>query len=238
MGLLDLPAPILSWTDGQFGRAAPETARILLWAAMAAILSMLLYWLLSPQRRLARLAAEERSLRDRLNDAPAKMADGLASAGRLLRLALLRLGLVLLPACIATLPVICIMAWLHTHYAYEMPPANAEIAVRVAPGRAEGRLVAGNPARVEVRDAGGALLQSVPLGAAVPTVHKRVWWNALIGNPLGYLPDNSAIDRIEIDLPEKRYLSIGPDWMRTWEALFIAALLAGSLVIKLLFRIR
>lgn len=238
MGLLDLPAPLLSWTDLQLARAAPEAARILVWAAAAAVLSMLLYWVLSPQRRLARMAAEERSLRGRLDDAHATMADGLASAGRLLRLALLRLGLVLLPACIATLPVLCIMVWLHAHYAYEMPQANAEVAVRVEPKTAEGRLIAGDPARVEVRDAGGALLQSVPLGAAVPVVHKRVWWNALIGNPLGYLPDGSTIDRIEIDLPEKRYLSVGPGWMRGWESLFVATLLAGSLLLKLLFRIR
>lgn len=239
MGLLDLPAPALAWTDLQLARAAaPETARILLWAAAAAILSMLLYRVLSPQRRLAQLAAEERLLRSRLNDTPAEMAEGLASAGRLLRLALLRLGLVLLPALAAALPVICIMIWLNAHYAYEMPPDHAEVAVRVQPANAEGRLVAGDPAQVEVRDRQGALLHSLPLGAAIPVVHKRLWWNALVGNPLGYLPDDSAIDRIEIGLAEKHYLAIGPDWMRGWEPLFIATLLAGSLAIKLLFRIR
>ena len=238
MGLLDLPAPALAWTDLQLARAAPETARILLWAAAAAMLSMLLYWALSPQHRLARLAAEERLLRDRLSDTPAEMAEGLASAGRLLRLAFLRLGLVLPPAIAAALPGLCVMVWLNAHYAYEMPPEPAEVAVRVEPANAEGRVVAGDPVQVEVRDRQGALLHSVPLGAAVPVVHKRLWWNTLIGNPLGYLPDDSAIDRIEIGLVEKRYLAIGPDWMQGWEPLFIAALLAGSLAIKLLFRIR
>ena len=238
MGFLDLPAPLLSWADRLLARAAPESARILVWAIAAAVASMLLYWALSPQRRLARLAAEERMLRERLSDASAEMADGLGSAGRLLRLALLRLGLVLLPACVAALPVICIMVWMQAHYAYEMPAANAEMPVRVEPKAAEGRVVAGNPVRVEVRNGQGALIQSVPLGAPVPVVHKRVWWNALVGNPLGYLPDNAAIDRIEIDLPEKHYLPVGPDWMRRWESLFIAALLAGSLAIKLAFRIR
>lgn len=238
MGLLDLPAPFLSWTDRLLARAAPEFARLLLWAVAAAVVSMVLYWALSPQRRLALLAAEERMLRDRLSNASVEMADGLGSARRLLRLALLRLGLVLLPACIAALPVICIMVWLQAHYAYEMPAPNAEVPVRVESGAAEGRVVAGDPARLEVRDGGGALIQSLPLDAPVPVVHKRVWWNTLIGNPLGYLPDDAAIDRIEIGLPEKRYLPVGPDWMRSWESLFIAALLVGSLAIKLVFRIR
>lgn len=238
MGLLDLPAPLLAWTDGLLARAVAETARVVIWAAAAAVLSMLLYWLLSPQRRLRLLAVEERALRERLSDTSAQLSDGLNSAGRLLRLALLRIGLVLLPACIAALPVVCIMAWLHTHYAYAIPPADAEVPVRVEPQAATARFVAGAPARVEVHNGDGALLQSVPIDAAVPVVHKRVWWNALIGNPLGYLPDDSAIERIEIGLPAKRYLAIGPAWMRSWEALFITALLAGSLAIKLLFRIR
>ncbi len=238
MGLLDLPAPLLAWADLQLARVAPETARLLLWATASAILSMLLYWALSPQRRLALLAEEERALRDRLSDPSAEMSAGIGSAGRLMRLALLRLGLVLLPACAATLPVISVMVWLQAHYAYELPAANAEVPVRVEPEAGAGRFVAGDPARIEIRDGQGGLVQSVALGAPVPIVHKRVWWNALIGNPLGYLPDGSSIDRIEIDLPEKRYLSVGPNWMRNWETLFVAALLAGSLAIKLLVRIR
>ena len=240
MGFLDLPAPALSWTDVHLAATVPDIGRLVLWGCLAAALSMGFYRLISPQRRLARLAAEERRLKDRLQDETAAMADGLAAAGRLLRLALLRLGLVLPPSVVAALPVLFLMAWLHTHYAYDLPAPDSAVEVRVEPDIAHARMIAeaDEPPRVEVRDDQGVLLQSVQLDAPVPVIHKKAWWNALIGNPLGYLPDDAPIERVEIGLPERQYLPIGPDWARNWLAVFLATVLAGSLLLKVLFRIR
>jgi hypothetical protein len=65
-----------------------------------------------------------------------------------------------------------------------------------------------------------------------------VWWNRLIGNPLGYLPDDGPVERIDIDLPPRHVLSVGPEWVRTWLMPFFGALLVTSLLIKIVFRIR
>lgn len=240
MGFLDLPGPALSWTDLALAAIVPDAVRLAIWGVVAALSSMGLYWLISPQRRLARVAAEERRVKDRLRDDATELTEGLASAARLLRLSFWRLGLVLGPASIAVLPVLCLMVWLQTQYAYDLPEPGSAVPVRIQPEIAKGEFVApGDEApRVDVRDDQGALLQSVPLTAPVPVIHKRAWWNVLIGNPSGYLPPDAPIDRIEIALPEKRYLSVGPDWAGSWEAVFLITLLAGSLLLKVVFRIR
>ena len=240
MGLLDLPVSALAWVDVRLAAILPAAARIVLWGGIGAVTSMGLYWLVSPQRRIAHIAAEERRLKERLRDEDTAVADGLASAQELLRLALLRLGLVLLPVLVAALPVVCLAVLLETRYAHALPPPGHAATVKVEPDTAHGiwRVENGAPPRVDVLDDRGLVLQSLPISAPVPVVHKRLWWNALIGNPLGYLPAEGPVERIEIRLPERRYLSFGPDWIRGWEALFVATLLAGSLLLKFLFRIR
>jgi hypothetical protein len=110
----------------------------------------------------------------------------------------------------------------------------------VNPDSFHGRWVIGDGAvpRVDVVDEQGAVVQSLPILAPVPNIRKRAWWNALIGNPLRYLPDDSPIERIEIGLSERRFLTVGPDWVRGWKAPFVGALVIGSALLKLLFRIR
>ena len=69
------------------------------------------------------------------------------------------------------------------------------------------------------------------------TIHKRQRWNLLIGNPAGYLPDDAKVERIELGLAPNEYLPFGPAWLRPWFSVFFAALLAGSLALKLVARI-
>lgn len=238
MGLLDLPASLWSWADAQMA-LLPAIARIVAWGVLGAILSLGLYWFLSPQRRIARIADDEQRLKETLRDDSIEMADGLAAAKGLLRLAFARLGLVTVPVLLAAIPLLSLMTWMEAHYAYSLPQPGQVADVRVEPKIAEGRWVPANanPPRVEVLDGQGSILQSLPILAPVPVIEKRFWWNVLIGNPLGYLSDDSPIDRIDIGLPANQYLSVGPDWARGWLAPFILSLLAGSLLLKFAFRI-
>ncbi|MGH6866450.1 MAG: hypothetical protein ACREDO_09840 [Methyloceanibacter sp.] len=240
MGLLDLPAFLWSWTDIQMAAMMPPTARIVAWGIVAAIVSLGLYWLLSPQSRMVRISQEERRIKTTLRDDTLEMAEGLAAARALLRLALTRLGLVLLPVLLAALPLLSLMSWLEANYAYNLPPLGQTAEVRVEPHVANGRWIATEsaPPRVEVVDDRGSLMQSVQVQVPIPVIEKRSWWNALIGNPLGYLPDDSPIDRIDIALPASQYLTVGPVWARGWVAPFIATMLVGSMFLKFMFRIQ
>ena len=53
----------------------------------------------------------------------------------------------------------------------------------------------------------------------------------------GYLPDNSQLERLDLELPPKRYLSVGPDWLKVWHVPFFGVLLLASLAIKVAARI-
>jgi hypothetical protein len=120
MGLLDLPDPALTWADARLALLLPAGTRIVAWGIIAGVLSLAVYWLASPQQRMASMAAEEKRLKAALQDENLEMSDGMAAAGALLRLAVQRLGLVLLPVLLAAVPVLVLMAWLGTHYGHDL----------------------------------------------------------------------------------------------------------------------
>lgn len=238
MSLLDLPLEALSWADAAID--APPVMRVIAWGVVAGAISMGVYRLLSPQARLVRMSDEAHRLQATLRREDTAMREGVSAARRLLSLALARIGLASGPTVAGAIPVLCLMVWLQIHHAYDLPPPDEVPVVRVRPEGAHVRWVADRaaPPRVEVTDGIDQILQSVSLVVPMPVVHKRLWWSGLIGNPLGYLDDDSPAERIEIGLPPKRYLEVGPDWVRGWEAPFLASLLAVSLGLKLAFRIR
>lgn len=240
MGLFDVPAGIFSWVDAGVAGFLPAPARIAAWGVMGAVASLGLYWLLSPQQRMARIAEAEQRLKHAMWEDDTAMAEGLAAASSLIRLALVRLGLVLIPVLIAALPILSLMVWLDTQYGLALPRPGQTASIKAVPDTAHVRWVPDNspPARVEVLDQAGQVHQSVPIVVAVPVIEKRTWWNALIGNPLGYLANDSPAERVEISLEKQQYLSVGPDWIRGWEALFLVTLLAGSALLKWTLRIR
>lgn len=77
----------------------------------------------------------------------------------------------------------------------------------------------------------------IPTTHPAPVVHKRQWWNALIGNPAGYLEPANPAEAVYLDLPKKQMLPFGPSWMRGWEFLYFVLLIIGSLGLKLIWRI-
>jgi hypothetical protein len=92
-------------------------------------------------------------------------------------------------------------------------------------------------AQVTIQDPAGDVVTEIDPTIATPVIHKRVWWNLLIGNPAGYLPENAAVDQIEPELRPATYLSVGPAWARGWEAVLLLPLLITFIAIKVGFRI-
>ena len=245
MGLLDLPAPLFAGFDSLLSSLASPTLRLVIWGVLAAVLSMGAYWLLSPQARIARAKADALAARRALDAYDGEFADAWPLIGRVLRTALRQLGLVTLPAVLGSLPVLALLVWLSTTYGYAFPDDGRQIAVRTQPqgGAAQVQTVEAADAaakaghQVVVLDQAGNLVERFVLPAPVPTIHKRQWWNALVGNPVGYLPDSSPLEWVELGLPEKEYLPVGPSWLRAWYVVFLGVLLAASLAIKVTARI-
>lgn len=245
MGLFDLPAPLFGWLDNALAWLAPAPLRLALWGLIAAGMSMGLYALLSPQRQIAQTKTDALAARRALDAHEGDFAEAWPLIRNLLHTAFRQLALVTWPAVLASLPVLALLAWVSTAYGYAFPAEGAAVAVSTVPRDLEGRLetvpAAAGPSppshRIVVIDETGQVVDRVPWPAPVPTIHKRAWWNLLLGNPAGYLPDDGPLERIDLDIPAKEYLPVGPAWLKPWYVLFFGVLLAASLAIKVAARI-
>jgi len=245
MGIFDLPAPLLAWLDAGLGLIAPPTLRLVLWGLIGGVGSMALYWLLSPQDQIAGAKRAAARARQALDAYEGEFADAWPLIRNLLRHALRQLGLVLWPALVASAPAICLLAWLSSTYEYSYPGAPDLVGIHTSPEQLQAALLPPAAAsekgkstpRIVVADQAGNVVRTIPWAAPITTIDKRHWWNFLIGNPAGYLPDDASIERIQLDLQPNEYLSFGPEWLRAWYGVFFAALLASSLAIKLWARI-
>ncbi|HWA46369.1 MAG TPA: hypothetical protein VHA10_24335 [Hypericibacter adhaerens] len=245
MGALDWPGLAFTWIDGMMrGLAAPW--RLVLWAMIAAALSMAIYRYASPQRRIAQAQDQALAARRALDRFDGEFAEAWPLIRDVLRTAFRRIGLVLPGVMLAMLPILALLVWLSTSYGYRFPDPNDAVNVATHP-RSAGvqaelsvmphQATKPESRRVVLRDPSGSVSAAIPLAQPVPVLEKRRWWHALIGNPAGYLPDDSAVERVEIALPAQEMLQMGPAWLRGWEPLFFAVMLTASLAIKRLWRI-
>lgn len=257
-GLFDLASPVLDRIDGLMASWLPELGRLTFWALLAAFVSMWLYRLTSNQARLAANKEEIVALQGRLKGFDGPFSEAWPLLRRNLALAGHRLWLTLGPALLASLPVIFILAWVSNTFDARFPPTGD-------PVRIEATAVDGTPlpplhwqGEGEVRaerdglwtipwptaarplnlvDGDGTALLKLPPAAPVGAVHQRRWWNALVGNPAGYLPAPGPIDVVELDLPRAEFLPFGPAWLRGWMVWFFSVVLAASLLLKFLWRL-
>ncbi|HCE40404.1 hypothetical protein Y5W_00840 [Alcanivorax sp. 521-1] len=231
MALFDLPAPLFAAVDAGLATVLPGAARLAVWAVLAGVGTLLLYRLLSPQKRIGQAKRDAREARRALNGFDGEFSE----AGPLIKAqfttAFRHLGLVLIPTLISILPLLALLTWLEGHYAHRLPAVGETPAVQAEPDRYQAQWIDGDRPRVIVRDGGGGgAVAEVAVDAPIPVVERRHWWNALIGNPLGYLPDQGGPERVTMALPQPRYLPFGPDWMRHWLMVFFPIMLIVSLL--------
>ncbi len=246
MGIFDLPAPLFAWVDTLEAPLLPPLGRLVVWGILGALLSMSLYRFLSPQQRIARGKREIVESRQRLYACDGEFADAWPLMRNMLAVALRQVGRITLPAVVASVPLISLLTWLSTHYGYAYPPPGEAPRIEVVPPALQAEWVgkprpeqpaAPSAPHIVVTDADKKMLTTVALNAPVPTLHKQQWWNLFLGNPAGYLPDDTPVQRINVDLPEKEFLHFGPNWIRGWEFSFFVSLLIVSIAMKVLIRI-
>lgn len=243
MDWLDYPVRLFAWLDQQLASWASAEVRLIVWSAGAGVATMLLYALLSPQRRIARAKLELAAARARLDRFDGEFAEALPLMRRMIGVALAQLGLVLGPAVAALLPMALLAGWIAQTYGYDFPEQQQPVSIRTQPENLPAQWIppepAGRrPARVALLDWQGQLLGELEVSSPVPVIEKRTWQAALAGSPLGFLPDELPIERIELHLPHRQYLGWGPDWMRRWEFLFFGVLTLAAVAVKRTLRIQ
>jgi hypothetical protein len=244
MGLFDIPAPIFAWIDGQAAAILPSWLRLILWGMLAATGSMLLYRRLSPQERIRQGKQAVRLAQQRLNAFDGEFKAAWPLMRQLLRSALGQVARVGGPAIVASVPLLFLLSWMGTTYGYHYPENGEPVRVQAEPERFQGKwmppsdLHAGNPnPRLVVSDERDHVVVDAAMEAPVPVIHKHRWWNVLIGNPVGYLPDEVPVEVVKASLPRQQHLGFGPGWVRGWEFVFFAALLVMSMSLKMVLRI-
>jgi len=235
MGLLDLPAPLFDFVDRSLLGALPPLARLILWAIAGAAVSLTLYRWLSPQRRIAAAKAAALDARRRLNAHDGDLESALPLMRQSMKAALRHVGLVFPAALIASLPVLALLVWLDGAYGYQLPQGSQTPTVSVEPASFSGQWQANGS--IAVRDQSGAEVARLTLVEPITHIGKHQWWNTIIGNPAGYLPEQGPIDSVTIALPERQYRPVGPDWLRSWLTVALTVLVIASLLIMRIARI-
>ena len=141
--------------------------------------------------------------------------------------------------------------WVSNQFGYILPAPGSQVDIYTEPTTSLAGLEAvsegeasqyrltypATGATLEIATIDGESLTELPLEGPVPVVHKKVWWNSLIGNPNGYLAESQPVDAIYFSLDSQQFLSIGPGWIRGWEFSYFVLLIMVSLIIKVVFKI-
>ena len=255
MGFFDLPAPIFSVVDQLLSLALPGVIRLVLWGVLAGWLTMVVYRRLSNQDKIQELKLEQKKQQKIISSFDGEFEDLFPVIRHTLALGGRQLGLSLGPALLATIPILFIVIWVAGNFGNEQPTAGTPIAIGVNPKNASlGPFDWSSPGAVDVTDNGWILnwpsadkpvalrqagedLIELPLEHSIPVIHKHQWWNWLMANPAGYLPDNALFESIDIALPEQQFLPFGPDWLHGWMFSFFVSFLLSSIGFKIALKI-
>jgi hypothetical protein len=252
MGLFDLAAPVLAAIDHAIANLIPGGIRLALWGVLSGWLTMLLYRRFSRQEAIAELKTAQKKQQEDITRFEGEFNELMPMVKQAFSLGFRQLGLSFGPAVLATIPILFIVAWVATNFVYSAPVSGENIFVSAQPE--SGQLRWSGNANAKIDDSGWSIQwpepgQSITLennGAGLlslsdeqlhAVIHKRRWWNLLFGNPAGYLPEDQPVDIVRVDLPQRQYLSFGPEWMRGWMFLFFGSFLLASVAFKFVLRI-
>jgi len=252
MGLFDAPAPLFTAIDGVLAMALSPVLRLVFWGILAGWLTMVVYRRLSNQEKIGELKLQQKVQQKEIAEFDGEFEELMPLIRHTLVLGFKQLGLALGPALLSTLPVLFLIVWVAGAFGNEAPATGSMVHLTAVPSNddihwssssgvetvEDGWRVSwpenGQP--ITLTDGRQALL-ILPLEDNIPIIHKKKWWNLLMANPIGYLPDDSKTDAIHIELPEQVIIGFGPGWMQGWMFSFFLTFLLSSLGFKFLLRI-
>lgn len=253
VSVFGLALPAFAAVDRVLAAFLSPLPRLIAWGCLMGVVLMTLYRLISPQRKIAAIKAGAAAARRQIASFDGEFDQLTPLIRRSLRLSLQQITWILLPAVVASLPLIACLMWLYSSYNFSMPATHETIAVTVSPANEpvsadpDASLTRAGDAwqitwppdgqAVELRDRSGKSLALLGSRPGSDVVEPYLWWNRLIGNPAGYIPSGSPVQRLEFHFSKAEILSIGPAWLRGWETPFFLALIVVSILLKVVFRI-
>jgi len=252
MGFFDILSPLFTGIETYCLSWIPAWARVALYGLGSGITTMLLYAKFSNQDALTqgKQASKETLSRLRELDPEADFSVALATMRKAIAEPLKQAKIAAIPALWASLPLVFVLVWLDNSYSYQAPSAGSKIQALTEPfvplqegngvHRAEGQtysLTWPESGQIELKELTGDLIISIPSSTQVPLIHKREWWNIIIGNPAGYIGESAPIISVAFTIPSRELIDFGPHWLRSWVVFYFAALMATAVAIKVKFKI-
>lgn len=260
-GLLDWPGVVLGGFNDLLMLVLPLPLALVFWAVVSGWATMWVYRAVSNQEKLAALKPQVKAVQRKLSKYDGEFSGLLPLIGENFRLSGRHIGLAIGPAVIAGIPVLFVLVWGSNVFGVHFPepgePVNVELVgdgverdadhwrwvgaeVRHLPSAVDEPLrwrIRWPETNARLETAEGEPAAELPPQAPTPVLHKRQWWNALIANPAGYLPEDVPVESLRLGLPNHEILPLGPDWMRGWLFTYFVLLIAASLGFKFYWRV-
>lgn len=255
-GAINVLFPVLGFPDGALASiGVSPVLRVVLWGAVSGAIATLFYRLVSNQDRIRCQKDVARMSRKTLSAAEdAEPADVLRLALANLRVSFRLLGMVFIPSLLSSLPVLVVMVWVSTQFAFTPLSEGQSVSLKLdrnLPGigvTVDGHTIAAvepgtfltrmsNDSELRITLAGGLLFTGRVNDPPVAVVHKRKWWNFLVGNPAGYLEADGPLEEIRIQRERRRLAGGVPLWMGTWEFFYFATLMVVAFGLKRALRV-
>jgi hypothetical protein len=240
---------VLDTIDGWLSPWLVAGGRLLIFGAVSGMVSMLLYKVISSQRRLRSLKEKARIVRRQLAAAGDDLGEVMRLTAINLKVSFSILGIVIVPAVLSSLPSLVVTLWAYANFHYAAPSERA--IVRASSG-ADGQPVEfllpdqswadsvawpGSELPVSIR-VGGTTIFNGELGRrGYLGLHERSWIDSVDGLNTAFLMHGSPVEEISFTLPRQAIWPGVDGWIGHWEWTFFAAMLLGSVGLKFALRI-
>ena len=258
MAFFDILAPVLSLFDDMIEPFTSALIRLFFWAGIAALISSVIFKKLSNPEKISTLKVKLKIMQDQLSQHEGEFAELKDLAINTIKLSVKRMVLTFIPALLASVPVIFLLTYLSNRYELHEPAVNEVVPITINWENSEKNntvsvfngdiLIKKEDAHSVIwpeKDKTGRLIDNAtnievlrfpsPISSII---HKKQWWNSLIGNPAGYLAEDSAISSIEFNYQQQEIISFGPKWIRGWLFIFFFMTVVFSAAFIFIFKIK
>ncbi len=258
MGFFDILSPYLTIVDGLLSLYISDWLIMLFWGLLAALVSTVVFKKCSNPETISHLKKQLKAKQQELNDHDGEFSELKTLAAETMKLSLKRMLLTFFPAMLASIPVIFLLTHLSNRYDLKQPRPGDEVPINITWGSdnstpdvlviAQEKNVESEvhnhvnwpsgEEKVQLFDRGhDQTIVELPLPLST-VIHKKLWWNALIGNPAGYLDDASHVNHISFTFEKKQIIGFGPSWMRGWLTVFLFFTVSFSIVFMWIFKVK
>lgn len=249
MGLFDLLTPALMLVDQFLENFLPITALLIFWGLVSALLGVLVFKLTCRFDRLTTIKQQLADAQQTMIDHEGEFSELLPLAWKTIKLSLTRLRITVFPALLSVFAVLFVLVFLSNRYDAMEPEAGAEITYSISAtedpwywenpstGDRSQTLVWPTEGQTLILTNGTEQVLSAPF-KPVSIIHQKQWWNSLIANPSGYLPDDSAIDEVTFEFDAVDTPAWMDDYLGGWFWFYMLVTLIFSIILMVVFKVR